>query len=195
MMPRMREKKRQRIKQEAGFTLVEVLITLSVMGILASAAIPNIVGLLERQQMQQGISQVESLIHQSRQYALSQGLTISVQFDEPSNTITACESTLESQCNGRTIQTLQLDSIKLTNSALQSLKGEPDRSLAFDFRGHLLTPEDVLQPIEFRHSRNANLTRSIFIVSILGTTWDAPGKAISSQEASATAGREETNAS
>ncbi len=178
-------------RQQEGFTLIEVLITISVMGILASTAIPNIVGLLERQQMQQGISQVESLLHQSRQYALSQGLTTSVQFDEPSNTITACESTLESQCNGRTIQTLQLDSIKLTNSGLQSVKGEPDRSLAFDFRGHLLTPEDVLQPIEFRHSRNANLTRSIFIVSILGTTWDAPGGTVIPQEASGTANREE----
>jgi prepilin-type N-terminal cleavage/methylation domain-containing protein len=183
MMPIKREKE--------GFTLIEVLITISVMGILASAAIPNIVGLLERQQMQQGISQVESLIHQSRQYALSQGLTTSVQFDEPSNTITACESTLESQCDGRTIQTLQLDSIELTSSALQSLKGEPDRSLAFDFRGHLLTPEDVLQPIEFRHARNANLTRSIFIVSILGTTWDAPGGATIPQKASASVDREE----
>jgi prepilin-type N-terminal cleavage/methylation domain-containing protein len=171
-------------RKRAGFTLVEVLITISVMGILASAAIPNVVGLLERQQMQQGISQVESLLHQARQYALSQGVTTSVQFDEQSNTITACESTLESQCNGRTIQTLQLDSITLTNSALKSPKGEPDRSLAFDFHGHLLTPEDVLQPIAFRHARNEKLTRRIYIVSILGTPWDESGEAIIPQETS-----------
>ena len=175
-------------RTRAGFTLIEVLITISVMGILASAAIPNVVGLLERQQLQQGISQVESLLRQSRQYALSQALTTSVQFDEQSNTITACESTLESQCNGRTIQTLQLDSIKLTNSALKSREGEPDRSLAFDFRGHLLTPEDVLQPIAFRHARNDKLTRRIYIVSILGTLWNDSGEAIIPQEAS---GKEE----
>ena len=171
-------------RKRGGFTLVEVLITISVLGILASAAIPNIVGLLERQQLQQTISQVESLLHQARQYALSQGVTTSVQFDEQSNTITACESTLESQCNGRTIQTLQLDSIELTNSALKGPKGEPDRSLAFDFRGHLLTPEDVLQPIAFRHSRNDKLTRCIYIVSILGTLWDDSGEAIIPQETS-----------
>jgi prepilin-type N-terminal cleavage/methylation domain-containing protein len=166
----------------AGFTLIEVLITISVMGILASVAIPNIVGLLERQQLQQGIGQVESLLHQARQYALSQGVTTSVQFDEQNNTITACESTLESQCDGRTIQTLQLGSIELIKSALQGPKGEPDRSLAFDFRGYLLTPEDVLQPITLRHSRNLNLTRSIYLVSILGTTWDAPTAAIPEHE-------------
>jgi prepilin-type N-terminal cleavage/methylation domain-containing protein len=163
-------------RKKAGFTLIEVLITLSVMGILASTAIPNVVGLLERQQMQQGISQVESLLHQARQYALSQGVTTSVQFDEQSNTITACESTLESQCNGRTIQTLQLDPITLTSSALRDPTGEPDRSLAFDFRGYLLTPEDVLQPIAFRHTRNDKLTRRVYIVSILGTTWDEAGE-------------------
>jgi prepilin-type N-terminal cleavage/methylation domain-containing protein len=170
--------------KSAGFTLVEVLITISVLGILASAAIPNIVGLLERQQLQQAISQVESLVHQARLYALSQGVTTSVQFDEQSNTITACESTLEAQCNGRTIQTLQLDSIELVNSALKDPKGEPDRSLAFDFRGHLLTPEDVLQPIAFRHSRNDKLMRHIYIVSILGTLWDDSGEAIIPQEKS-----------
>jgi prepilin-type N-terminal cleavage/methylation domain-containing protein len=182
-------------RKKAGFTLIEVLITISVMGILASAAIPNVVGLLERQQMQQGISQVESLMHQARQYALSQGVTTSVQFDEQNNTITACESTLESQCNGQTIQTLRLDSIELTHSALQGPKGEPDRSLAFDFRGHLLTPEDVLQPIAFKHSRNANLTRSIFLVSILGTTWDTSGAAILPQEAGSFGREEIPNAS
>jgi prepilin-type N-terminal cleavage/methylation domain-containing protein len=171
-------------RKRAGFTLVEVLITISVMGILASAAIPNVVGLLERQQMQQGISQVESLLHQARQYSLSQGVTTLVQFDEQSNTITACESTLESQCNGRTIQTLPLDSIVLTNSALKGPKGEPDRSLAFDFRGHLLTPEDVLQPIAFKHARNDKLTRRIYLVSILGTPWDDSGEIIIPQETS-----------
>jgi prepilin-type N-terminal cleavage/methylation domain-containing protein len=175
-------------RKRAGFTLVEVLITITVLGILASTAIPNVVGLLERQQLQQTISQVESLLHQARQYALSQGVTTSVQFDEQSNTITACESTLESQCNGRIIQTLQLDSIELTHSALKGSKGEPDRSLAFDFRGHLLTPEDVLQPITFKHSRNDKLTRRIYIVSILGTLWDDSGEALIPQ---ATLGKED----
>ena len=69
-----------RRKNNNGFTLIEMLTAVIIVGVLASIAAPNFLGLLNQTRIKEGLSQVEGTIKESQRLALRRGKTCKIRF-------------------------------------------------------------------------------------------------------------------
>ncbi len=73
----------QAIKQfQSGFTLMEMLITLTVLAILVSAAVPSMLGLADKQKFVGVAEQVYGHLQQARSEAIARSITTHANFDD-----------------------------------------------------------------------------------------------------------------
>ena len=77
---------------EKGFTLTEMLVTLIIAGILAAITAPSLVGLLNRNQINEAQRQVESAIREAQRQAIRRGRSCSVVINTTSKTISSPDS-------------------------------------------------------------------------------------------------------
>ena len=87
----MQRSKNAQIKDN-GFTLTEMLVTLIVAGILAAISAPSLVGLLNRNQINEAQRQVESAIKEAQRQAIRRGRSCSVVINTASKTISSPDS-------------------------------------------------------------------------------------------------------
>ena len=76
-------------KKNNGFTLLEMLITVIVVGILAAILAPNLIGLYNQNQVRDGLAKVESSLKEAQRQAIKLSKTCTVSFNTTSKTITA----------------------------------------------------------------------------------------------------------
>lgn len=69
-----------RSKKNSGFTLIEMLTAIIIVGVLASIAAPNFLGLLNRNRLNQALEEVEGAIRESQRLAMRRGKTCTVNF-------------------------------------------------------------------------------------------------------------------
>jgi prepilin-type N-terminal cleavage/methylation domain-containing protein len=69
-----------RKKSNKGFTLIEMLVTIIIIGVIASIAAPNFLGLLNQSRVKDGLAQVEGAIKESQRQAIRRGKTCKVKF-------------------------------------------------------------------------------------------------------------------
>lgn len=74
-------------KSNTGFTLIEMLAAVIMVGILAAIAAPNLFGLLTRNRINQALSQIEGAIKEGQRQAIRQGKSCRVQINLTNNTI------------------------------------------------------------------------------------------------------------
>lgn len=86
-------------KSNKGFTLIEIITTVIIVGVLASIAAPNFLGLLNRNRVQQALEQVEGAVKESQRLAIRRGKTCRIKFEtktidgESRQTINVVENT------------------------------------------------------------------------------------------------------
>jgi prepilin-type N-terminal cleavage/methylation domain-containing protein len=71
-----------------GFTLVELAIALIIIGIIAALALPNLLGFLSRQKVNQEIATVVGAIKEVQRQAMRQGKLCRININTTSNTLT-----------------------------------------------------------------------------------------------------------
>lgn len=75
-------------KREQGFTLVEMIVTAVVAGVLMAVAVPSLVGLLNQTRVNDGLRQVESALKEGQRQAMRLGRSCTVTLDATNNQIT-----------------------------------------------------------------------------------------------------------
>lgn len=80
-----------RNKQTAGggFTLVETLLSVVLVGLLITAVVVNFVGLERSSKLNEGATQVEALFHFARAHAANTGRIVQIRSESPSSTNSA----------------------------------------------------------------------------------------------------------
>lgn len=67
-------------KSNKGFTLVEMIVTVIIVGVIASIAAPNFLGLLNQSRVKDGLAQVEGAIKEAQRQAIRRGKTCKIKF-------------------------------------------------------------------------------------------------------------------
>ncbi len=69
-------------KQNSGFTLIEIIVTVIIVGILMAIAIPNLLGLYNQYQVKNALNQVESSVKEAQKQAMRRGKACKIKLDE-----------------------------------------------------------------------------------------------------------------
>lgn len=115
-------------KSNAGFTLVELLMTLIIIGVIAVITVPNFLGLLNRNRVNQAAQQVEGALKEAQRQAMRMGKLCTINI----NTTTKIIS--NPATNGCLLSTRNLNSSVQLNSNSATVtfsgKGNINRVLA-----------------------------------------------------------------
>ena len=72
---------------EDGFTLVEMIVAVIVLGVFAAAAVPNLLGAYNRQRANAAIEQVEGAIKEAQKQAIRNGRSCTIDIENSTRTI------------------------------------------------------------------------------------------------------------
>ena len=67
-------------KKDTGFTLIEIITVVIIVGVLAAIAAPNFLGMLNQTRVKDGLSQVEGAIRETQRLAMRRGKTCKIKF-------------------------------------------------------------------------------------------------------------------
>ncbi|MGL5943235.1 MAG: pilus assembly FimT family protein [Waterburya sp.] len=70
-----------RRKSNKGFTLIEMITTVIIVGVIAALAAPNFLGLLNQSRVKDGLAQVEGAIKEAQRQAIRRGKTCKIKFE------------------------------------------------------------------------------------------------------------------
>jgi prepilin-type N-terminal cleavage/methylation domain-containing protein len=73
--------------RDRGYSLIEVLVVMSVIGILATISVPNFIGLYNQYKVQEGFETVKGAIKEAQRQAMRRGRRCRIQIDETNRTI------------------------------------------------------------------------------------------------------------
>ena len=77
------------IRRNSGFTLTELMVTIAVVSILASLAIPNFIAWLPNYRLRSGAEEIHSTLQLARVRAIKQNATATVTFNTANETFQA----------------------------------------------------------------------------------------------------------
>lgn len=72
-------------KKNTGFTLFEMLATVIVVGVIAAVAAPNLIGLLNRNRVNEAITQIEGAIKEAQKQAVRDGSSCTITINNSSD--------------------------------------------------------------------------------------------------------------
>jgi prepilin-type N-terminal cleavage/methylation domain-containing protein len=122
-------------KRDLGFTLIEILVTSIIVGIIAAIASPNFIGMYNRYRVEEGMRQIEGAIKEAQRQAIRNGKTCEITIGDLSittdGTNTGCllsNRTLESDLNTKFI--------KKSTSTTTNLTGATTQGITFSSKGN-----------------------------------------------------------
>lgn len=74
-------------KNNQGFTLIEMIITVIIIGVIAAIAAPNFLGLLNRNRANSGIAQIEGAIREAQRQAIKDSNSCTVNITSATRTV------------------------------------------------------------------------------------------------------------
>ena len=77
------------MRKNSGFTLTEMMVTIAVIAILASLAVPNFIGWLPNYRLRSGAEDIQSTLQLARVTAIKRNATATVSFDIANETYQA----------------------------------------------------------------------------------------------------------
>ena len=77
------------MRKNSGFTLTELMVTIAVVAILASVAVPNFIAWLPNYRLQNGAEEIQSALQLARITAIKENATATVTFDTANETYQA----------------------------------------------------------------------------------------------------------
>ena len=75
-------------KSDRGFTLIELAVVFTIIGIFAAISVPNLLGLLNRYQVNQAAQTLVGAIKEAQRQAIRQGKICKINIDINTNTLT-----------------------------------------------------------------------------------------------------------
>ncbi|MEM7593320.1 MAG: type II secretion system protein [Cyanobacteria bacterium P01_A01_bin.83] len=130
-------------KSNKGFTLVEMLAALVIVGIIAALAVPNLLGMLNQTRVKDGLGQVEGAIREAQKLARRKGQ--------------ACRIRFTTNAAGNSIVQIAPDDGTTSFSGCLLSNRELKDSVSFDLLvGDSLVDIDSTNPIELTFSSKGN---------------------------------------
>ena len=75
-------------KSSSGFTLIEMMVTTIIIGVIAAIAAPNFLGLLNRNRVNEAARQVEGALKEAQRQAMRNGRQCTISISETNDAIT-----------------------------------------------------------------------------------------------------------
>ena len=75
-------------KSSSGFTLIEMMVTTIIIGVIAAIAAPNFLGLLNRNRVNQAAQQIEGALKEAQRQAMRRGSQCTISISEANDAIT-----------------------------------------------------------------------------------------------------------
>lgn len=102
-------------KYDSGFTLIEMITVVIIVGVIAAIAAPNFLGLLNRNRVNEAVRQIEGALKEAQKQAIRNGTSCSITIDPANNLITNPSGGNGCLLNTRSIDdSIQLDSSRTT---------------------------------------------------------------------------------
>ncbi len=76
-----------RKKRNSGFTLIEMLVTIIIVGVIAAISAPNLAGLLNRYRVNSALEEVEGAIKEAQKQAMRSGKSCTITINTVSKAI------------------------------------------------------------------------------------------------------------
>ena len=135
-----------------GFTLIETLATVVIIGIVAAIAAPNLLGLMNSTRVKQGIAQIEGAIKEGQKQAIRLGKQCQVTIDTANKRITA--QTVEATPVNCLLSNRELnDSLEIATN---------DTAIIFNSKG---TPDNATESIFVVHMPNGTSERRCLVIT------------------------------
>ena len=161
-------------KFSSGFTLIEMLVTLAVVGVIAAIASPNFLGLLNQSRVKDGLAQVEGAVKEAQRQAMRRGKICKIRFtsDADGNSIVQVHphetiGVRNYNYSGCLLSNRQLpDSVSfslLTGSTLTTINSSNVANLGFSTKGN----PDIQGMMVISHPQS-NTKKCIQIEGLLG---------------------------
>lgn len=161
------------IIKAGSFTLQELMITITIVGILSSIAIPSGINMLRREELRKAILEAVGFLQSARQTAMTQSLRCGVEIDNK-----GLMSVQEVDENGTVITPNECINTSTFPSGTLDLRGytgdnsitttitPSDEDIIFSMHGTALFASDI--EIKTSSSNVSNYTRCILITAPLG---------------------------
>jgi prepilin-type N-terminal cleavage/methylation domain-containing protein len=106
------------MRQNRGYTLIEVMTVIAIIGISTSITIPNVIGWLPKYRLRSGAEEIQSTLQLARLGAIKQNTDATVNFNAINHTFVAAIAgkTIKS---GRMPSGITIDSITIPSSKVQ----------------------------------------------------------------------------
>jgi len=106
------------MRQNRGYTLIEVMTVIAIIGISTSITIPNVIGWLPKYRLRSGAEEIQSTLQLARLGAIKQNTDATVNFNTINHTFVAAIAgkTIKS---GRMPSGITIDSITIPSSKVQ----------------------------------------------------------------------------
>ncbi|MEM9272270.1 MAG: type II secretion system protein [Cyanobacteria bacterium P01_F01_bin.143] len=112
-----------------GFTLIEMLATMIILGVIAAIAAPNLLGMIRRQQVNNAITIINGAVKETQRQAIRQAVSCDLTINTVAETITATPTNPAS------------DAICL--SEVRSITNDGINNDSLDVRNNLNTPDTI----------------------------------------------------
>jgi prepilin-type N-terminal cleavage/methylation domain-containing protein len=137
--------------KNSGYSFIEVMTVIAIIGIVAGIVLPNVVGWLPRYRLRSGAEEIQSTLQLARLSAIKQNTDATVTFDTTNHTF-------EASIGGQTIKSGKMPSGIIIESVTS-----PSSEVEFDSRG---LANGSTGNIEVKNNQGDTMTITVNIVGM-----------------------------